>query len=69
MSDDKLAQKRNVGPEPVEAEPNHVREKTYKAPTTPDPVQQEKQALPENTAEDKVREDMPKAADEIRKRL
>ena len=69
MSDDKLAQKRNVGPEPVEAEPNHVREKTYTAPNTPEPVRKEEQALPEHTAEDKVEKDMPKAADEIRKRL
>ena len=69
MADDKLAQKRNVGGEPVEAEPNHVREKTYEAPETPEPVRREKQALPENTAKDKVREEMPHAADAVRKRI
>ncbi len=64
-----MADNPNVGPEPVEAQPNHVREKTYKAPNPPKDVTTENQKLPENTAEDKVREDMPKAVDEIRKRL
>ena len=68
MADDKLAQKRNVGPTPVEAEPNHVREKTYEASKTPEPVQKEKQKLPENTARDKVRDEMSEATNEVKKR-
>ena len=72
MADDKLAQKRNTGGAPMTAEPNHVREKTYDAPKTPAPVAKEKQALPENTAQDKVRDGMHGAAegvkDEARKR-
>ena len=72
MADDKLAQKRNTGGAPVQAEPNHVREKTYDAPETPEPVRKEKQALPENTARDAVRDGMHEATegvkDEARKR-
>jgi len=68
MADDKLAQKRNVGPAPVAAEPNHVREKTYDAPKTPEPVREEKQKLPENTARDKVRDEMSDATNEVKKR-
>jgi hypothetical protein len=59
----------NVGPEPVEAKPNHVREKTYTAPNPPKHMDDALQSLPEKTAEDKVREDMPKAVDQVRKRL
>ena len=69
MANDKLAEKRNTGAAPVEAEANHVREKTYDAPKTPAPVREEKQELPENTTRDKVREEMPKAADEVKKRI
>lgn len=71
MADDKLAQKRNTGGEPVTATPNHVREKTYDAPTTPEPVREEKSKLPENTTRDKVRDEMGEAGrkvkDEVRK--
>lgn len=59
----------NVGPEPVEADPNHVREKTYSEPNVPKPYKREREAMPEHTAEEKVREDLPKAVDEIKKRL
>ena len=69
MADDKLAQKRNTDGTPVEAEANHVREKTYDAPKTPEPVRDEKQKLPENTTQDKVREDMGDAADAVKKRI
>lgn len=69
MADDKLAQKRNVGPAPVRAEPNHDREKTFEAQTVPAAVQKEAQKLPEGTAQDKVREDMPAAAAEVKKRI
>ena len=64
-----MADNPNVGPEPVEAEPNHVREKTYTPPNTPNKVREEQQALPEATAEDKVRTDMPKAVDQVKKNL
>lgn len=69
MAGDKLTQKRNIGPEPIEAEPNHVRETTYEAPNVPRNVIAENQKLPEKTAEDKVGEDMPVAVDEVKKRL
>ena len=64
-----MANNPNVGPEPVEADPNHVREKTYREPGVPKPYKEEREALPENTAEDKVRDDLPAAVDEIKKRL
>ena len=59
----------NAGPEPVRAEPNHVREKTYEDPTTPKPAEEALEQLPETTAQDKIREGMPAAADAIKKRL
>ena len=68
MADDQLAQKRNTGDEPVKAKPNHDREKTYDPPETPKPVQDEKQALPENTAQDKVREEMSEATEKVKRR-
>ena len=64
-----MANNPNVGPKPVEAEPNHVREKTYAGPTPPAKVTREQQKLPERTAEEKVREDMPEAVEEVKKRL
>ena len=64
-----MADNPNVGPEPVEAKPNHVREKTYDAPNTPQPYKDELRDLPENTAKDDIREDMSKAADAIKKRI
>ncbi len=64
-----MADNPNVGPGPVEADPNHVREKTYKDATPPAKVTQEQQKLPEKVAEEKVREDMPAAVDEVKKRL
>ena len=69
MADDKLAQKRNTGPEPMQADPNHDREKTYEAPNTPKKVTAENQKLVEKTAEDKVESDMGGAVDEVKKRL
>ena len=69
MADDKLAQKRNTGPEPMQAEPNHDREKTYEPSNTPKKVVAENQKLAEKTAEDKVDSDMSGAVDEVKKRL
>ena len=69
MADDKLAQKRNTSGAPVEAEANHVREKTWDAPRTPEPAREEKEKLPENTAREKVREGMGEATDEVKKRI
>ncbi len=69
MADDKLAQKRNTGPEPMQADPNHDREKTYEAPNAPKKVIAENQKLVEKTAEDKVESDMGGAVDEVKKRL
>ncbi len=66
MADDRLAQKRNTGAKPMEAEPNHVREKTYDAPETPAKVRDEAQALPENETQDKVREGMGEATDKVK---
>ena len=66
MADDKLAQKRNTDGAPMTAEPNHVREKTYDAPETPEPVRQEKSKLPENTARDNVRDGMHAATEGVK---
>ena len=59
----------NAGPEPVQAEPNHVREKTYKDPTTPKKAQEALEGLPESTAQDKIREEMSAATDRIKRRI
>ncbi len=64
-----MADNPNVGPAPVEADPNHVREKTYSEPGVPKAYKAEREALVENTAEEKVHEDMPKAVDAIKDRL
>ena len=64
-----LANNPNVGPEPVDAKPNHVREKTYKAPNLPEPIEAEVEALPEKTAETKVETDMKGAVDAVRDKL
>ena len=69
MADDKLAQKRNTGPEPMQAEPNHDREKTYEPSNAPKNVVAENQKLVEKTAEDKVESDMDGAVEEVKKRL
>ncbi len=69
MADDKLAQKRNTGPAPMEAEPNQYLEKTYEAPNPPKEVVAENQKLPENTAEAKVESDMGEAVDAVKKKL
>lgn len=50
----------------MEAEPNHVREKTYDAPETPEKVREEGQALPENETQAKVREGMGEATDKVK---
>ena len=59
----------NVGPEPVEARPNHVREKTYQAPGVPDGHEREVARLPEKTAADKVERDMGAAVDAVKAKL
>jgi hypothetical protein len=64
-----MADNPNVGRGPVEPEPNHVREKTYKAPNPPGRVEEEVQKLPEKTAEAKVEREMGDAVDEVKKRL
>jgi hypothetical protein len=64
-----MADNPNVGPEPVDAKPNHVREKTFKPANQPAKVDEEQQRLPEKTAEDKVRADLPKAVDAVKKKL
>ena len=69
MAEDKLAQTRNTGPDPVKAEPNHDREKTYEAPNAPKAVVAENQKLVEKTAEAKVEEDMGEAVDAVKRRL
>ena len=69
MADDKLAQKRNMGPEPMKAQPNHDREKTYEPANPPKEVVSENQKLPEKTAEAKVETDMTGAVEEVKKRL
>ncbi len=60
-----MADNPHVGPEPIEAKPNHVREKTYEAPNPPKQAEEALETLPEKTASDKIREDMPKAIDKI----
>lgn len=64
-----MADNPNVGPGPVEAEPNTLREKTYTPANAPAPVDQEVQKLPEKTAEEKVEKEMPDAVNEVKKRL
>ena len=59
----------NTGPEPVGAEPNAQREKTYQPANPPAAVTAEQQRMPEKTAQDKVESDMGDAVDEVRKRL
>lgn len=59
----------NVGPEPVEAEPNHVREKTYREPDMPKNVEDELHKLPEEQAKQTVREELPSAVDGVKERL
>ncbi len=64
-----MANNPNVGPDPVDAEPNHVREKTFKAPNPPKAYDQENEKLPEKTAEHKVETDMKAAVDAVRDKL
>ncbi len=64
-----MADNPNVGAEPVEAKPNHVREKTYKPSNPPPEMTKATENLPEKTAGAKVREDMPDAVDGILKRI
>jgi len=64
-----MADNPNAGPDPVDTQPNHLREKTYQDPNPPKKVDQETQRLPEKATEEKVREDMPKAVNEVKKRL
>lgn len=69
MADDTLAQKRNTGPEPMQARPNHDREKTFEAANPPARVVDEKQKLPEKTAEAKVEGEMDGAVDAVKRKL
>ncbi len=64
-----MANNPNVGPDPVTAEPNHVREKTYKAPNVPETIEKEVEKLPEKTAERKVETDMKAAVDAVKDKL
>ena len=64
-----MADNPNVGPDPVEAEPNTKREKTYKEPNTPAPMKKEIHDLPENDAQDHVRDDMSSAVDKVKKEI
>ena len=64
-----MANNPNVGPDPVVAEPNHVREKTYKAANPPKSFEAEVEALPEKTAEHKVETDMKAAVDAVKDKL
>ncbi len=59
----------NVGPGPVEGEPNTVREKTYKPANPPAAVTAEQQKMPEKAAQDKVEAEMGDAVDAVKKRL
>ena len=59
----------NVGPDPVKTEPNHVREKTYEDPTPPKDAEIAANDLPEKTAQDQMRTEMPVAIDAIKKRV
>lgn len=59
----------NVGPEPAEAKPNHVREKTYKEPNAPARMTETLENLPEKTAEDHVREGMHDAVEKVKRQV
>ena len=59
----------NVGPMPVDAPTNHVREKTFKAPDVPEDYEREVERLPEKTANDKVEQEMGKAVDAVKAKL
>ena len=59
----------NVGPDPVDARPNHVREKTYQAPDVPEGYERDVARLPEKTAEAKVERDMGDAVDAVKAKL
>ena len=59
----------NVGPAPVEARANHVREKTYAAPDVPEAYGREVGRLPEKTATDKVEHDMDAAVEAVKAKL
>ena len=59
----------NVGPEPVDVQPNHLREKTYQAPDVPEVYEREIGRLPEKTAGDAVERDMDGAVDAVKAKL
>ncbi len=59
----------NVGPDPVDARPNHPREKTYQAPSVPEGYGREIARLPEKTAADKVEREMDTAVDAVKAKL
>ena len=59
----------NVGPAPVEARPNHVGEKTYRAPDAPEGYRREIERMPEKTAVDAVERDMGAAVEAVKDKL
>ena len=59
----------NVGPEPVDAQPNRLREKTYQAPDVPEAYERDVGRLPEKTAEDKIAREMDGAVDAVKAKL
>ena len=59
----------NVGAGPVKARPNHVGEKTYRAPNAPEDYQREVDRMPEKTAVDAVERDMGAATDAVKSKL
>ena len=69
MDEKKLTHKPHVGPEPVRAKPNAVREKTYEASNSPDKMKEERQKTPIRKAETKVDQEMPAAVDKVKSRL
>lgn len=69
MDEKKLNHKPHVGGDPVKAEPNHDREKTYQPSNPPKKMQEEKTKLPEGETREKASEDMGEATDRVRKRL
>lgn len=69
MKEQELTHKPHVGSKPVEAEPNHVREKTHAPPNPPKRVQDEKTKLPEGTTREKTAEGMSDATEQVKKRI
>jgi hypothetical protein len=64
-----MADKPNVDAAPVEARPNHIREKTYQEPNAPQPYKDELRQLPEKTAQQNIREDMSEATAKVKAKV